>query len=417
MIAGNAGILVTRVIYVKEGEGKTFVIVDAAMNDLIRPTLYDAHHDIKPVAEPGRDARADRGRRRRAGLRDRRLPRARPRDAGGRGRRPARRHDRRRLRGGPGRHLQHPPPRAGGAGRRTATYAVVRPRPTYEDADRPRPDAALALKAPASRRCRPAGRSRFCAHLTAGQRGSPMLPWSGRGVERGQPRAMETWHEREPEPGVAQRRDARAQRLQRGLERLVGRARWTLWWERAWPLLWVPLADRSRLPDRLLARPLARRVAAHARRRPCASSPRPLRRLALAARAPSPAGPRRSALDRLDRDAGLAHGPARALDDTLALGHATPEPAPCGSCTAGAPRRRSPALRVAAPPRTCRGATASPLRAAGILAVVASAFVAGPEIGSRLAAAFDWREPQAARARASGSTAGSTRRSTPARRR
>jgi diaminopimelate decarboxylase len=52
MIVGNAGILVCRVIYVKQGAEKTFVIVDAAMNDLIRPTLYDAHHDIKPVAEP-----------------------------------------------------------------------------------------------------------------------------------------------------------------------------------------------------------------------------------------------------------------------------------------------------------------------------------------------------------------------------
>jgi diaminopimelate decarboxylase len=51
MIAGNAGILVTRVIYVKEGEGRTFVIVDGAMNDLIRPTLYEAHHDILPVRE------------------------------------------------------------------------------------------------------------------------------------------------------------------------------------------------------------------------------------------------------------------------------------------------------------------------------------------------------------------------------
>jgi diaminopimelate decarboxylase len=49
MIVGNAGILVTRVLYVKHGEGKTFVIVDAAMNDLIRPTLYDAYHDIRPV--------------------------------------------------------------------------------------------------------------------------------------------------------------------------------------------------------------------------------------------------------------------------------------------------------------------------------------------------------------------------------
>ena len=51
LLVANAGILVTRVIYVKEGEGKTFVIVDAAMNDLIRPTLYEAHHDIWPVHE------------------------------------------------------------------------------------------------------------------------------------------------------------------------------------------------------------------------------------------------------------------------------------------------------------------------------------------------------------------------------
>jgi diaminopimelate decarboxylase len=52
MIVGNAGILVTRVIYVKHGEAKNFVIIDAAMNDLIRPTLYEAHHDILPVVEP-----------------------------------------------------------------------------------------------------------------------------------------------------------------------------------------------------------------------------------------------------------------------------------------------------------------------------------------------------------------------------
>ena len=51
MIAGNAGILVTEVLYVKEGGDRTFVIVDAAMNDLVRPTLYDAHHRIGPVVE------------------------------------------------------------------------------------------------------------------------------------------------------------------------------------------------------------------------------------------------------------------------------------------------------------------------------------------------------------------------------
>jgi diaminopimelate decarboxylase len=57
LIVGNAGILVTRVLYLKRGEAKTFVIVDAAMNDLVRPTLYDAHHDIRPVAKPALGAR------------------------------------------------------------------------------------------------------------------------------------------------------------------------------------------------------------------------------------------------------------------------------------------------------------------------------------------------------------------------
>lgn len=52
MIVGNAGILVAKVIYVKHGDGKTFVIIDAAMNDLIRPTLYEAYHEILPVAAP-----------------------------------------------------------------------------------------------------------------------------------------------------------------------------------------------------------------------------------------------------------------------------------------------------------------------------------------------------------------------------
>ena len=56
LIAGNAGILVSEVIYLKRGEAKNFLIVDAAMNDLIRPTLYDAYHSIKPVVQPGVDA-------------------------------------------------------------------------------------------------------------------------------------------------------------------------------------------------------------------------------------------------------------------------------------------------------------------------------------------------------------------------
>ncbi len=57
LIVGNAGILVTRVQYVKRGEAKTFVVVDAGMNDLIRPTLYEAHHEIWPVKEPSASAR------------------------------------------------------------------------------------------------------------------------------------------------------------------------------------------------------------------------------------------------------------------------------------------------------------------------------------------------------------------------
>lgn len=52
LIAGNAGIMVTKVIYVKSGEDREFLIVDGAMNDLIRPAMYEAYHDIVPVVEP-----------------------------------------------------------------------------------------------------------------------------------------------------------------------------------------------------------------------------------------------------------------------------------------------------------------------------------------------------------------------------
>ncbi len=56
VIVGNAGILVARVAYLKEGDARKFIILDAAMNDLIRPALYDAHHDILPVKEPAPNA-------------------------------------------------------------------------------------------------------------------------------------------------------------------------------------------------------------------------------------------------------------------------------------------------------------------------------------------------------------------------
>lgn len=52
LIAGNAGLMVSEVIYVKSGEGRDFLIIDGAMNDLIRPAMYDAYHDIIPVIEP-----------------------------------------------------------------------------------------------------------------------------------------------------------------------------------------------------------------------------------------------------------------------------------------------------------------------------------------------------------------------------
>lgn len=56
MIAGNSGVLLSEVLYVKKGEDRDFLILDAAMNDLIRPALYDAYHDIEPVLAPGSDA-------------------------------------------------------------------------------------------------------------------------------------------------------------------------------------------------------------------------------------------------------------------------------------------------------------------------------------------------------------------------
>lgn len=52
LISGNAGLMVSSVIYLKEGEGRNFLILDAAMNDLVRPSMYGAHHDIVPVIEP-----------------------------------------------------------------------------------------------------------------------------------------------------------------------------------------------------------------------------------------------------------------------------------------------------------------------------------------------------------------------------
>lgn len=55
MIAGNSGVLLSEVLYVKEGEDRHFLVIDAAMNDLLRPALYEAFHDIEPIKTPGPD--------------------------------------------------------------------------------------------------------------------------------------------------------------------------------------------------------------------------------------------------------------------------------------------------------------------------------------------------------------------------
>ena len=142
MIVANAGILVARVIYAKRGRDKTFTIVDAAMNDLIRPTLYEAEHEIWPVAEALKSKPpivqdvagpvCETGDYLALG---RKLPPL-------RGRRPPRLHDGRRLRLGHVLHLQYPPagPRGAGQGRRLCRRP---PPPDLRRPHRPGPPARL----------------------------------------------------------------------------------------------------------------------------------------------------------------------------------------------------------------------------------------------------------------------------------
>ncbi len=116
LLVGNAGILVSAVLYVKEGDEKNFIVVDAAMNDLIRPTLYDAYHEMLPVNQaraggPNMVADVVGG-----GVRDGRLSGARPLAAAHAGGRSDRGDDGGRVRGGAGVELQHAAPAAGGAG-------------------------------------------------------------------------------------------------------------------------------------------------------------------------------------------------------------------------------------------------------------------------------------------------------------
>lgn len=190
-----------------------------------------------------------------------------------------------------------------------------------------------------------------------------------------------------PNPSPAQ------SNLSKRFGRLVTHARWSLWWEDAWPRLWLPLAiillflTLSWFGLWLDTPPLWRGIGIALFATAFLISLWPLVRL----RMPS----RTRALDRLDRDTGLTHGPARVLDDSLALGSSDPGTRALWSLHRKRAEDAVGRMRVAVPqpdmPRRDRYA----LRAAGILALVTSAFVAGPEIGSRLAAAFDWRSVQA----------------------
>ncbi|MCD6070514.1 MAG: hypothetical protein K0S42_1030, partial [Microvirga sp.] len=185
-------------------------------------------------------------------------------------------------------------------------------------------------------------------------------------------------------------------RLNQRFGRLVAHARWSLWWEEAWPRLWLPLAivlaflTLSWLGLWLDLPVLWRTIGLGLFAGALLLSLWPI----LSLRMPN----RTRALDRLDRETGLATGPARVLDDSLALGSTDPGTRALWALHRKRAEEAVSRMRVGLPqpdmPRRDRYA----LRAAGLLALVTSAFVAGPEIGSRLAAAFDWRDPEVAAA-------------------
>lgn len=191
-----------------------------------------------------------------------------------------------------------------------------------------------------------------------------------------------------PNPSPAQNN------LSKRFGRLVTHARWSLWWEDAWPRLWLPLAivllflTLSWFGLWLDASPLWRGIGIALFTAAFLLSLWPLARL----RMPN----RTRALDRLDRDTGLTHGPARVLDDSLALGTADPGTRALWSLHRKRAEEAVGRMRVSPPRPDMARRDRYALRAAGILALVTSAFVAGPEIGTRLAAAFDWRKVQMA---------------------
>ena len=172
------------------------------------------------------------------------------------------------------------------------------------------------------------------------------------------------------------------------LDRLVGWARLVLWWERAWPALWLPLLGPVPVPDPVLARPVARSRAAFAARSASPCSPRRLPRSGRCS--PETAGPRRGA--RAARPRQPASSTARpARSTTASRSAADPGTRALWDLHRQRATPRSAALRVATPRPDMARRDRFALRAAALVALVASAFVAGPEFGTRLLSAFDWR--------------------------
>ncbi|HKH35075.1 MAG TPA: TIGR02302 family protein, partial [Beijerinckiaceae bacterium] len=175
------------------------------------------------------------------------------------------------------------------------------------------------------------------------------------------------------------------------LDRLVRIARAALWWERAWPAIWLPLAvvilflTASWLGLWLDLSPRGRQIGLFLFALAALASLWPALRLRW---------PGRSAgLDRLDRDAGLQHGPARAIEDTLALGHGDVGSRALWELHRKRAQTAVEKLRVAAPRPGMVRRDRYAARGAALVALVGSAFVAGPEVGARLRSAFDWRAP------------------------
>lgn len=196
------------------------------------------------------------------------------------------------------------------------------------------------------------------------------------------------------EPDTAQRSPApegRADPVRAGLDRLVVRAGRVTLWEQAWPVLWRGLAvvlaflAVSWLGLWLDAGPAWRMAGVALFALALVAALLPLVRLRPIART--------QALARIDRDAGLAHRPARTLEDTLALGQDDPGTRALWALHRSRAAATLARLRVSGPRPGMARRDPFALRAGAILAAVAAAFVAGPEAGERLRAAFDWRGP------------------------